>query len=139
MLPRRILPFILDDLKRKKMVFLSGPRQCGKTTLTQAATTGSRKTAYFNWDIDEHRHLLQRSQLDEEKVLWIFDELHKFRRWRNWLKGIYDLHGREHEIIVTGSARLDLYSRGGDSLQGRYFHYRLHPLTISEAAGLPTH
>src|SRR5690606_40041951 len=64
--------------------------------------------------------------------LWVFDEIHKYRRWRNYLKGVYD--GREpgQQILVTGSARLDFYRFGGDSLQGRYHDLRLHPLSVAE-------
>jgi predicted AAA+ superfamily ATPase len=135
MIVRRIIPFILDDLSNHKMVLLSGPRQCGKTTLASELHTDSR---YYSWDIEQHRKTIRGSALDESKDLWILDEIHKFKRWRNWLKGMYDLHKRTHKFIVTGSARLDLYARGGDSLQGRYFHYRLHPLTLSEILGTPT-
>lgn len=133
---RRIKAIIQQDLERK-MVFLAGPRQCGKTTLAKKLDLVAN-ARYYNWDLDRDRKLLLASQLDPEKKLWIFDELHKNRRWRNWLKGIYDTQGDRHQIIVTGSAKLDLYSRGGDSLQGRYFFHRLHPLTQSEAVASKT-
>jgi predicted AAA+ superfamily ATPase len=68
-------------------------------------------------------------------LLWIFDEIHKYKSWKNWLKGVYDKFHDQKKILVTGSAKLDLYSRGGDSLQGRYFLYRLHPVTLSELVG----
>jgi hypothetical protein len=113
------------------MVLLCGPRQCGKTTLARGLEH-KQSGAYYNWDVDRHRKLIRSSTLDESAGLWIFDELHKFRSWRNWLKGTYDLHHDRHPILVTGSARLDLYRRGGDSLQGRYFFHRLHPFTLSE-------
>jgi predicted AAA+ superfamily ATPase len=118
------------------MVFLSGPRQCGKTTLAQGIGQEAT-TSYFNWDVAEHRRLLRAGRIEESAKLWIFDELHKFRQWRNWLKGLYDLHHQNHQILVTGSGRLELYSRGGDSLQGRYFLHRLHPFTLSEWLDLP--
>lgn len=70
--------------------------------------------------------------------MWIFDEVHKNRSWRNWLKGLYDTEHENKKILVTGSARLDIYRYGGDSLQGRYFSHRLHPLTYSEILSLPT-
>lgn len=124
---------IREDLARK-MVFLVGPRQCGKTTLAQhimAAEGG----AYFNWDVDDHRRALRAGLLPEQESLWVFDEIHKQRHWRNWLKGQFDLHRGRHRILVTGSARLDVYHRGGDSLQGRYFLHHLHPFTLAEVAG----
>lgn len=134
---RAILTHIKHDLEEHKMVMLSGPRQCGKTTLAKSILQNSNNYAYYNWDVPAHRQLLKNFKLDISKELWIFDELHKFRQWRNWLKGVYDLHHEEHKILVTGSAKLDQYARGGDSLQGRYFHFRLHPFTLSEALQLP--
>jgi uncharacterized protein len=118
-----------------KMVLLAGPRQAGKTTLAQALIEKD-SGAYFNYDVLPHRQALRALALPEDRQLWVFDELHKLRTWRNWLKGVYDLHHAKHPILVTGSARLDLYGRGGDSLQGRYFRHRLHPFTLSEALGV---
>ncbi len=134
---RRLAPVVKEDLK-KKMVFIAGPRQCGKTTLAKSLIPSVSDTkAYYNWDIDSDRKLLLHNQLNPESKLWVFDEVHKNRRWRNWLKGIYDEHHEDHRILITGSARLDLYSRGGDSLQGRYYAHHLHPITLSEFAGVP--
>ena len=124
---------IVEDLAAK-MVFLVGPRQCGKTTVADHILA-SEGGAYFNWDVDAHRRALREGALPEGKTLWVFDELHKQRTWRNWLKGQFDLHRKNHRILVTGSARLDVYHRGGDSLQGRYFLHHLHPFTMAEAAG----
>lgn len=134
MKPRRIASPVEQDLK-EKMVFITGPRQCGKTTLANHILS-RWGGAYYNWDVDAQRKLLRRSELDESSRLWVLDEIHKFRGWRNWLKGLFDLHRAAHAILVTGSARLDIYSHGGDSLQGRYFLYRLHPFTLSEALGI---
>jgi len=132
---RRIAALVEEDLE-KKMVFVAGPRQCGKTTLARGILA-RKGGAYYNWDVEAHRRVLRRSEIDEASRLWVFDEVHKYRRWRNWLKGLYDLHRSSHPILVTGSARLEIYGRGGDSLQGRYFLYRLHPFTLSEVLGMP--
>lgn len=134
-LRRRATSRIEQDLERK-MVLVAGPRQCGKTTLARQILA-RRSGAYFSWDVSADRAALRAGRLDAGAKLWVFDELHKFRQWRNWLKGVWDEHRDRHQILVTGSARLDVYSRGGDSLQGRYFKHRLHPLTLSEAEGLP--
>lgn len=125
---RYLLPQILKDLE-KKMVFVSGPRQVGKTTLALSIPGGSR--VYLNWDITEDRERILKRELPVG-TLWIFDEIHKYRGWRNWLKGIYDGRPDGQRILVTGSARLDFYRYSGDSLQGRYHHLRLHPLTVAE-------
>lgn len=117
---------VIRDLK-KKMVFLGGPRQVGKTTL---ALNLFSKDCYLNWDFSLDREKLLNYELPDTPV-WIFDEIHKYRRWRNYLKGLYDKN-RGQKILVTGSARLDLYRFGGDSLQGRYHFLRLHPLSIDE-------
>jgi predicted AAA+ superfamily ATPase len=118
---------IKNDLK-SKMVFLGGPRQVGKTTLSKNLFPNA---AYLNWDYSEDRELILRNELPSHNIL-IFDEIHKYKKWRNYLKGFYDKNKNEKRILVTGSARLDFYRYGGDSLQGRYHFLRLHPLTFDE-------
>ncbi len=127
---RSIEPQIEIDL-HKKMVFLSGPRQCGKTTLAKKILE-QHTGHYYNWDKTSDKKLILKEQFSLDSKLWVFDETHKFRRWRNFLKGVFDEHHKNHSIFVTGSARLNLYGRGGDSLQGRYFPHHLHPFTLSE-------
>jgi hypothetical protein len=116
------------------MVFVAGARQVGKTTLARNVPGG--KAGYLNWDVAEDRERLLRRELPATR-LWVFDEIHKYRSWRNYLKGLYDSPARSARILVTGSARLDLYRFGGDSLQGRYHLLRLHPLSAAEL-GLTT-
>ncbi len=127
---------ILSDLE-KKMVFLGGPRQVGKTTLANSLLP-KEKTGYLNWDIGSHRTRILREELPKTELL-VLDEIHKYKKWRNYLKGIFDaikVDEVDHrKILVTGSARLDLYRRGGDSLQGRYHYLRLMPLSFAEISG----
>lgn len=111
------------------MVLLTGPRQVGKTTL--ARTLRGAESGYRNWDVAEHRSQLLAGELPVSD-LWVLDEIHKYGRWRNWLKGLWDGRRKGQQILVTGSARLDWYRRGGDSLQGRYHLLRLHPLSAAE-------
>jgi len=116
----------------KKMVFLGGPRQVGKTTFALHLLGGDETSpAYFNFDNDEDRERLLAKQWPQGPMV-ILDELHEFRRWRTWLKGIYDKSKKQRSYLVTGSARLDYYRRGGDSLVGRYHYFRLHPFSWSE-------
>ena len=127
---------ILRDLLRK-MVFLAGPRQVGKTTLSQQLLKSfpykkSKSGLYFNWDFDEDRRAIMEKKWDDDHQLIVFDELHKYSHWKNWIKGVYDKTHHLHHFLVTGSARLDVYRRGGDSLLGRYHYWRLHPLTLDE-------
>jgi len=125
--------YLSDQVKAdldRKMVFLGGPRQVGKTTLALQLLNKS-KHGYLNWDVVEDREAILKRALPDSSC-WVFDEIHKYRMWRNYLKGIYDKHHQERKILVTGSARLDLYRRGGDSLQGRYHYLRLYPLSFAE-------
>ncbi len=119
---------IAKDLE-KKMVFLSGPRQVGKTTLAKRLL--GKGPGYLSWDIPAHRSSILAGELPSSDF-WIFDEIHKYRKWRNYLKGLYDEWQDRKKILVTGSARLDHYRFGGDSLQGRYHFYRLHQFSAAE-------
>ena len=122
------------------MAFVSGPRQVGKTTTCRA-----RADSTLNWDDLDHRELvlagprrvveaLELDRLSETPPVVLFDELHKFARWKSFLKGFFDNYGGRMKILVTGSSRLDVYRRGGDSLMGRYFLYRMHPFSVAEVA-----
>lgn len=129
---RYLEPHIAEDLD-KKMVFVGGPRQVGKTTMAQRILTGRFPGGrYLNWDYDDHRQDILDKKWSRDNRLLVFDELHKYPRWKSWLKGIYDVSHEVHSILVTGSARLDLYRKGGDSLMGRYHYWRLHPFTLDE-------
>lgn len=125
---RYIEPYVLKDLP-KKIVLITGPRQCGKTTLSKQLFSSFD---YFNYDTDTDRLALQKKSWDREKQLIIFDELHKMKFWKRWLKGVYDTEKSPPYLLVTGSARLNTYRKAGDSLAGRYFQYRLHPLDLKE-------
>ena len=137
MIKRYLEKYILDDL-RDKMVFISGPRQVGKTTL--AKDMGEKffrgSCAYLNWDNRVDRKVILNESFPADKRLFIFDEIHKYKGWKNYLKGEYDKYKDKFSILVTGSARMDIYRRGGDSLLGRYHSYLLHPLSLAELLGV---
>jgi len=125
------------------MAFVAGPRQVGKTTLAKhLLSLVASESFYFNWDIESHRRAIIRNPEDFWQVPGMvpskgkqrisLDEIHKYPRWKRFLKGFFDAGGKDLEIIVTGSGRLDIYQRGGDSLFGRYHLYRLHPFTLGE-------
>ena len=125
---------INDDLQ-KKMVFLSGPRQVGKTTfgLDLLEQNGLKKNQrYLNWDIARDREFIIKEQFPAGSGLLVLDEIHKYTRWRQVVKGLFDGRKEELQILITGSARLDHYRHGGDSLQGRYHFHRMHPLSFAE-------
>ena len=132
-----------DALSKSKMAFISGPRQCGKTTLVRSLENKlENDVRYFTWDDDEFRKLWlhnpknifeHASFSDKKKQIIILDEIHKQRTWKRSLKGLYDLYKEHVSFVITGSARLDIYRKGGDSLQGRYFHYHLHPFSLAES------
>jgi len=141
---RNLHPLILSDLRQyEQMLFVSGPRQCGKTTLAEMILAQVGIGRYWNNDIPEDQILLtQKPSFFEEidhgkgvKPLIVFDEIHKFPRWKNVLKGTYDRSRKDFRFLITGSGRLDLYQKGGDSLAGRYLLYHLFPLTINELSG----
>lgn len=126
---RNLFPAIERDLD-EKFVFLAGPRQVGKTHLAKEILK-KREGRYYNWDLTEDRQqILSKGFLHDRFA--VLDELHKYHRWKNFIKGIYDKYHEQLKIIVTGSARLDVYRKGGDSLFGRYFLFHLHPLSVGE-------
>lgn len=127
----------------RQMVFLMGPRQVGKTTTSLAAAALWPNHHYFNWDnaverllfIEGPSSIAKEVGLDELRAklpVIVFDEIHKYGKWKNFLKGFFDLYEKKSHVIVTGSARLNVYKKGGDSLMGRYFYYRIHPLSVAE-------
>jgi predicted AAA+ superfamily ATPase len=128
----RFLETLIHRDLEKKMVFVGGPRQVGKTTLAKHLLADHGPGRYFDWDHDEDRQSILRKQWARADRLLVFDELHKFPQWKRWVKGLYDVAGDRHRILVTGSARLDVYRQGGDSLLGRYHYWRLHPFSLDE-------
>ncbi|MEX1301296.1 MAG: ATP-binding protein [Desulfotignum sp.] len=129
---RYIYDSVLKDLARK-MVFIGGPRQVGKTFLAQhILDTAGFSGKYFNWDYGRDRQDLLAEKWHQDDDLIVLDELHKYRDWKNWIKGIYDTWKDQTRFLVTGSARLDVYRQGGDSLLGRYHYWRLHPFGLDE-------
>ncbi len=129
---RYLEPLVTKDLK-EKMVFIGGPRQVGKTTMAKSIATDSYEfSQYLNWDEKNDRRSIMEGSFDAKSKLMIFDEIHKYKQWKNMIKGIFDKHKERFSILVTGSARLDIFRKGGDSLLGRYYHYRLHPFSVAE-------
>lgn len=136
----RLYDHMLRDhfARHRQMAFVSGPRQVGKTTTCRAL--GSN---YLNWDSLDDRRVVLRGpkevaqqlgleQLQEQAPLVVFDELHKYGKWKNFVKGFFDVYGPRVRVIVTGSSRLDITRRGSDSLMGRYFLFRMHPWSVGE-------
>lgn len=136
---RYISPCI-DKVIAKKMIFIGGPRQVGKTTLSlnYLQPSSSKNSHYLNWDQASDKSLILKDQIPLTSKTIVFDEIHKYKKWRNLIKGLYDKYHDEHQIIVTGSARLDYFSKGGDSLVGRYRYFRLHPFSLTEFNAKPT-
>jgi uncharacterized protein len=128
---------ICKDL-HKKMVFLAGPRQAGKTTLAKALAALFSSSCYLNYDsLEDRRMILNQSWLSSIELL-ILDEIHKMKGWKNYLKGLFDTKPPHQKILVTGSARLETFRKVGDSLAGRYFLHRLLPLSCAECQKVHT-
>lgn len=141
------LRYLSEPLKRhltqnRQMVFLVGPRQVGKTTLAQSfLKTVEVGKNYFNWDDPKQRKILLQEVFKgrlpfspQENPVIVFDEIHKYPRWKNSLKGLFDSHEPDTHWIVTGSAALNVYKKGQDSLVGRQFTYHLFPFSVAELA-----
>lgn len=135
---RRYEALLAEHFKNdSQMAFIAGPRQVGKTTTSTEFDTAQH---YFNWDNETDRLLfLEGPSAIADRIggsahrTIVFDEIHKYPHWRNFLKGFYDSYGKGgFNIVVTGSSRLDIYRKGADSLMGRYFLYRMHPLSVAE-------
>jgi predicted AAA+ superfamily ATPase len=127
----------------QQMLLMAGPRQVGKTTLLWSSKGSNSNFNYYNWDnIDDreiilrgYKHLIAPANLDiasYQKPILALDEIHKYKHWKTFLKGLYDGYKTDLTIMVSGSAKLDIYRQGGDSLMGRYFLYRIHPFSIGE-------
>lgn len=133
------------------MLFASGPRQVGKTTLVRSFLSDNAGSFYFNWDVPKAREAilagpsgmgddlglfdLKAKESGQAMPVVVFDEIHKFGRWKAFLKGFFDLYESHCRVVVTGSAKLDVYRHGGDSLMGRYFPFRVHPISVGELLG----
>jgi predicted AAA+ superfamily ATPase len=134
---RYIADQVAEALCERKMAFVAGPRQVGKTTFARSLLTDPSSN-YFTWDLETHRRRMLRdldhfwTRPDRGKARLVLDEIHKYPRWKRLLKGLYDTHSDDLELIITGSGRLDVYQKGGDSLLGRYRLSRLHPFTVGE-------
>lgn len=144
MIKRNIEGFAYTVLNNyNKMLFISGPRQSGKTTFAKIILESNSQGIYANWDIyDDQKKIIhtpyffQNENRDlKKKFLVVFDEIHKYSKWKNYLKGCYDGFNGEFSFLVTGSGRLDLFKKGGDSLFGRYFSVNLLPLSLGEIEG----
>jgi len=136
MLRDRYLTVAVHEDLSEKMVFIGGARQVGKTTFA-VDLLGKRfkSPAYFNWDNRTDRREIIAARWPGDADLIILDEIHKLRGWKNLVKGEYDKLKNRYRFLVTGSARLDIVRRAGDSLQGRYHYYRLHPFSLAEMTG----
>lgn len=144
---KRIYEAVLTEhlQENRQMALLAGPRQVGKTTTSR---TSAGEHRYFNWDRQSDRVLVTKGAdavaenlelstfRGQGKTHLVLDEIHKYGKWKSFLKGFFDVYGDSCSIIVTGSSRLNIYKRGGDSLMGRYFTYRMHPLSVAELSSV---
>ncbi len=134
-LKRYLYDQVLKDIK-KKMVFITGPRQVGKTFLAKQIMTEFQEPQYLNYDNLDDRKIIQNMSWKLNTDLLIFDEIHKMKGWKMFLKGVYDGRRENQAILVTGSSRLDTFRQSGESLAGRYFHLRLNPISVKEVEHL---
>ena len=126
---------LTDNLRRdlgRKLVVLTGARQAGKTTLARQLMAGFEPAQYLNWDVPADRQLIAQHAWSPKAKLLVFDEIHKMRDWKSFLKGAWDGRTKGQAMLVTGSARMETFRQGGESLAGRYYTWRLHPFSVRE-------
>lgn len=128
----RIITSEIEKDLIKKMVFITGPRQVGKTYLSKVILENSIQGTYLNFDDIIHRRIIADKSWPLNTGLLVFDEIHKMINWKSYLKGVFDTKNVSTSILVTGSARMETFRQSGESLAGRYFHYRLHPFSVKE-------
>jgi predicted AAA+ superfamily ATPase len=128
---RQLAENIRHDLGRK-LVVITGARQAGKTTLARQLMAGFENAQYLNWDVPADRTLIAGNAWSPKSGLVVFDEIHKMKEWKSFLKGAWDGRSPGQAMLVTGSARMDTFRQGGESLAGRYFNWRLHPFSVRE-------
>lgn len=128
---RYLAKAITADLA-KKLVFLVGPRQVGKTTLAKALMADYPRAQYLNWDVPADSRIIAGHTWSPRAGLVVLDEVHKMRGWKTYIKGVWDGRAEGQAILVTGSARMDTFRQSGESLAGRYFSLRLHPVSVRE-------
>ena len=131
---RTLKALVAADLARK-MVFLVGPRQVGKTTLAKALMADYPRAQYLNWDVADDRRIILGQTWSPRATLLVLDEVHKMREWKGHLKGAWDGRSEGQSILVTGSARMDTFRQSGESLAGRYVSLRMHPVSVREWCG----
>jgi predicted AAA+ superfamily ATPase len=147
---RYLTPIFPDPAFGRQMRFIAGPRQVGKTTMVKAFLKEKQcEKLYYNWDVKDIRSRYRKNpeffmeniyslkHVDSQNIWICFDEIHKVKNWKNILKEHFDIHEKEFHTIVTGSARLDLFRKAGDSLAGRYFLFHMFPLTLGEILNQP--
>lgn len=129
MIVHRSIEDVILEFIDEKIVLLSGPRQVGKTFMTKNLF---EKFQYYNFDLSEHRNLILEKTWVRDKTPIIFDEIHKMKKWKQWIKGIYDTEKSQNKYLLTGSSRIDTFKKTGDSLAGRHFSVRLNPFSLRE-------
>lgn len=130
--------YLYDPITRdlaKKMVILTGPRQVGKTWLAKELMKAARQAQYLNYDSLDDARIIRSQSWSLDTDLLVLDEIHTLKQWKRFVKGVYDTRPPGQSVLVTGSARLEAFRQTGESLAGRYFPYRLHPISVRELKG----
>ncbi len=128
----RYLNKLIERDLAEKMVFLTGPRQVGKTTLAKSLAESFQRPLYLNYDSAMDRKRITQADWAASHDYVMLDEIHAMVNWKSYLKGVFDTKPEKQSLLITGSARLDTFRQAGESLAGRYFRWRLHPFSVKE-------
>lgn len=147
---RDIYKELWNDIDKKEMAFLLGPRQAGKTTLMRNLQTElekkNEKTVFLSLDFEpdskyfsSQQYLMRKIKLEigEKKGYVFIDEIQRKENAGIFLKGIYDLN-LPYKFILSGSGSVDLKSKIKESLVGRKREYEIFTVSLKEFINFKT-
>jgi len=145
---RAVFYEIAPYLNKRQIVLLYGMRRTGKTTLMFQMIDNllvendiePLRILYFSFDekiesineiVEKYKTEVLKKRVPGEKIYFFFDEVQKLTDWQDQIKILYDLEP-DTKIILSGSSALFLGKGASESLAGRFFKFKITPLTFDE-------